>query len=135
MITRASTPWVTSALTSEIDFWRSPPPISTICSTLAHFAASERTAAIDACDHGLTPKPSWMPSRIGSVPQKDVSSVLPAAAMISSAVVGAAAALALGATLAPWLAGATEGAAVAADDGEPAGGVVPQAVAKSAVAA
>ena len=38
--------------------------------TFEHFAASERTAAYDSCDHVLIPKPSRTASVIGFVPQK-----------------------------------------------------------------
>ena len=58
---------------------------------MEHFAASERTAAIEECDQPLVPTPSSMPSVIGFVPQKLVSDVLPAAAMIWSGEAGAAA--------------------------------------------
>src|ERR1700744_1419272 len=72
MRTRALTPWATIELTSEIDFWRSPPPMATTVLTLGHNAASDRTAASDSCDHALTPNPSWTPSVIFLVPQNDV---------------------------------------------------------------
>src|SRR5471030_1047470 len=54
---------------SEIDFCKSPPPAATITFTLEHFAASDRTAAYDSCDHALTPKPSSIARVICFVPQ------------------------------------------------------------------
>jgi hypothetical protein len=51
-------PWATMSLTSVIDFCRSPCPILTICFTFGHFAASDRTAAIEVFDQPLMPKPS-----------------------------------------------------------------------------
>src|SRR5271154_1421915 len=73
------------SLTSVMDFCRSPCPMRTSCLTFGHLAASDRTEAIDVFDHPLMPKPSWMPSTIGFVPQNDVSSVFPEFAMIWSA--------------------------------------------------
>ena len=72
MMASASMPSETRPLTSEIDFCRSPWPMRITCLTLAHFAASDRTAAIDARDQPLTPNPSWMPSVIFLVPQNEV---------------------------------------------------------------
>src|SRR6188472_2974637 len=69
MITIALAPCATIELTSEMDFSSEPPPTTTICLTFEHFAASERTAAYDSCDHALMPKPSCTPSVICFVPQ------------------------------------------------------------------
>src|SRR5438876_6032492 len=76
-MTIAFAPCATAELTSEIIFWRSPPPASTICLTFLHFAASERTAANDSCDHALMPNPSRTASVIGFVPQNAISVEIP----------------------------------------------------------
>jgi hypothetical protein len=70
------------ALTSLIDFCKSPWPMTTSCLTFGHLAASERTDAIEVFDHPLMPNPSWILSTIGLEPQNDLSSFLPEAAMI-----------------------------------------------------
>src|SRR3954452_10699054 len=99
--TMAFAPWATMEFTSEIDFWRSPPPTVTICLTFGHFAASERTAAYDSCDQAFTPKPSATPRVSGLVPQNDLSLVTPLFWISCSAVsVGA---LAAGAAAVPPL--------------------------------
>jgi hypothetical protein len=46
--------------------------------TLGHFAASDRTAAIDSCDQALIPNPSSIPSVICFFPQNAVLGVMPA---------------------------------------------------------
>src|SRR3954468_3319592 len=69
MSTIALAPCATIELTSEMDFSREPPPTTTICVTFEHFAASERAAAYDSCDHALIPKPSRIASLIGFDPQ------------------------------------------------------------------
>src|SRR4051812_22708313 len=77
MTTSALAPCATIELIWEMDFCRSPSPIWTIVLTFGHFAASERTAAIEACDQALMPKPSWMPRVTCLVPQNAVLSVTP----------------------------------------------------------
>src|SRR6266850_1941655 len=76
-MTIAFAPCATAELTSEIIFCKSPPPARTICLTFVHFAASERTAAYDCCDHALMPNPSRTASVICLVPQNGMLLEIP----------------------------------------------------------
>src|SRR5216684_4062096 len=85
-MTIAFAPCATAELTSEIIFCRSPPPAKTICLTFLHFAASDRTAAYDSCDHALMPNPSRTPRVICLLPQNEVSVEIPDLAISCDAV-------------------------------------------------
>ena len=86
-MTIAFAPCATAELTSAIIFCKSPPPARTICLTLLHFAASERTAANDSCDQALMPYPSSTASVICLLPQNGMPLEIPDLA-ISCAAVG-----------------------------------------------